>query len=886
MNRVFNRFYRAGFWLILVVIGYGVAWCQEVAIPLSPADENPLAKRNDAFWRGESAKRALRSGLYQLADRYAEESWQATPRENIERKLELRLVQVDAALGLGESERAEALLDETPWNAAFEERRRLRRVALALAEDALTEVSRLADGFDAIELDSGERAWLELANGWLQLQTGDPDGANEAFSIAIESAAAQSPAQAAHIAYLAFRYRVEADDDSVSIEGLRQAYENSRGLEAGYRYAQLLAVALFDEGRNGEALEIVNEALGELPEEYSNLRDEYWLLQLLLSGADSDLGQSAAGQLLLEGSELPLQRIALQHLISNSLEEEGRLGDALADTLYSVIERAPPHALAAEALYYRGVRNFRLDEDEAVEDDAYRLLDSFPDSPYRRGMMTLLASSSWKNARFRTAASLLTQVRSQYVDEVDETTLSILVADCYYRAGLESEDAEDFANAAEAYEVALGATPNRTQASQVFFQLVMSRLKAGEMEVAQAILDDSERVEKSEERIVWQAEWMLIKEMRRRGESNEAYERIGEYLNSEDMRIGLQLRMLWLGSKLAYESGLYGDTRVWVERLNEVLAQATNSDPNFVSRIRSDGMLTLAESLLELGEEEEAEGVQLLKRLRDEFPESESAQRSYIVEARYLSDRDLVVEAGQLLTYLFDNYQESKYAPLALYETALIAERRGQGEYLTQANELLDRIASEYPDSDLVYYARLKQGDLLRKLNKFGTAEVIYELLENDYRERPDRYLAQISLADTLIAQASEDPSKFEAGLSRLELLMDLQEVPEELRVEAGYKLGNAWENQGERLKAKSAYWNLYDLFVVEQSRLRGMSEKARYWLSRSIFKLAEIFEDERELDQAIELYVKIESLGLQGGAVARARIEQMKNRSPIAVSP
>jgi TolA-binding protein len=304
-------------------------------------------------------------------------------------------------------------------------------------------------------------------------------------------------------------------------------------------------------------------------------------------------------------------------------------------------------------------------------------------------------------------------------------------------------------------------------------------------------------------------------------------------------------------------------------------------DPEFVNQVESDALLTLAESLLKSDQIEE--GLAILARVRNEFGGSESAERSYLVEARHLADQDLVVESSQLLNVLVADNPQSKFAPLALYEIALNAEKRGQGEYLNQALELLDRITRDYPDSDLVYYARLKQGNLARRLNKFETAEVVYESLENTYRDRPDRYWAQISLADTLIARASEDPSKFEAGIARLELLMDLPNVPIELRVEAGYKIGTAWETQGEKSKAKAAYWDLYDLFVLKEEGIQSLGKKGRYWLSRSMFELAEISENESNLDIAVEFYEKIELLGLVGSELARARIEQLRGRSPVA---
>ena len=49
-------------------------------------------------------------------------------------------------------------------------------------------------------------------------------------------------------------------------------------------------------------------------------------------------------------------------------------------------------------------------------------------------------------------------------------------------------------------------------------------------------------------------------------------------------------------------------------------------------------------------------------------------------------------------------------------EAALQAERRGQDANFAEANRLIEDLVKKYPSSDLVFYARLKQGDLLRKL--------------------------------------------------------------------------------------------------------------------------------------------------------------------------
>ena len=89
---------------------------------------------------------------------------------------------------------------------------------------------------------------------------------------------------------------------------------------------------------------------------------------------------------------------------------------------------------------------------------------------------------------------------------------------------------------------------------------------------------------------------MLIKRMRQQGESMGAYERINSFVGLEGLNLSLQMRMLWLGSKLSFESGLYGETQVWVDRLIPVLEEIGSTE--LIEQVESDARLTLAESLL------------------------------------------------------------------------------------------------------------------------------------------------------------------------------------------------------------------------------------------------------------------------------------------------
>jgi len=345
-----------------------------------------------------------------------------------------------------------------------------------------------------------------------------------------------------------------------------------------------------------------------------------------------------------------------------------------------------------------------------------------------------------------------------------------------------------------------------------------------------------------------------------------AYERAQLSVGQGNLDTNLQARFLWLLAKLSIESGQ-------PDGLDSLLTQAPEGsfDEAFVSEVRSSSRLALADALQKLGQPDEA--IKIWEGLRLEFPGQDAALLSYLNQARYLSSQNSTVEAQNLLVSLADEYRDSRYAPVALYEAAINAERRGQDAFLTQALQLLERIAQDYSDSEVVYYARLKQADLSRKLNLFGAAQQIYELLENTYRDHDDRHLAQLNLATTLRAQAAEDPSKFDAAINRFELLVDLPNVPSHVRVEAGYQLGVAWEGLNEVVKAKRVYFSLQEMILREDPQLELLKAEGRYWLSRTLFKLAELLEKDGDIEKANTFYQKIIDLGLIGMETAKARM-------------
>ncbi|MBK1876725.1 tetratricopeptide repeat protein [Pelagicoccus mobilis] len=869
--------------ILLCVCGWSLeAQEEQPAIPLTEVvDAVELRDVGDAYLLAGQARRALEAGIYDLSYSLGVDAAALTDSDGVD--FDNALVIVDSLLAMTEWVEARSRLGElASLDGAPLARLDLREAMVEYAEGDVDAVDERLLGLSIGALGGDDLAWFWFLRGWTVLRLGDRDGAAASFESARSAAGDASPALAAQINYLIFRSLLESNTANAStIPQLQNALLENAGREVRFVYAQQLAALLFDAGNADAAIGLIGRSLAELPDGMGRVRAQFQLLASMAGGLGRVEGRQALAE-LLEANQYPdLMSIALQQAFRRA-----RAGDEAAELvvwtqLDGMIEGEPEHLLLDQALYYRSVFKFLEGDFVGAEEDASELQRRFPNSSYRRGMLALQASSAWNRKRYRTAASRLQTMRSEFADLERDYRLSALIADCYLRAGLQSNTREDFANAAEGYATAISNVSDESQGAPLYFQMVDARLQAGQLDLALEAIDDSDLQSLAGAEMVWRTQWLVLKELRRVGRADEAYDRAQEAVLGESEDPLLKLRLLWLTARLSVVSGDSEYTYDWVREIEDFVQRESlsDADPDLLNKVLASSLLSLSESHFALEEPEEA--VALLERLREEYPGYESALLSYISHARYLSRENRTVEAQQLLVSLADEYSDHRLAPSALLEAALNAVRRGQDTYLDEATKLLQRIATDYPDSEIVFQARLMQADLLRRLNKFGSAEQIYYLLENEYADRPDRFLAQMSMADTLLAQANEDESKFDGAVSRLELLMDLPEttlgplVNElDLQVEAGYKLAQAWRSRGESMRAKRLFWQLYDRMFSEELRIRELGPKGRYWISRCLFGLAEISKEEGKVDQANLFYEKVIEHRLNGVELARRRLE------------
>lgn len=769
----------------------------------------------------------------------------------------------------------------------------LKKLTVATAELA-------AMKFD--ELPEADRAWHYFLQALLAEAAGDPGAVARAkdFYQKAEKAATTELARARfEIAYERARLRLPGPVTKPDLDKASANYERFQGQATGYDFARSYAVMLWASGDASAATRFLQlRVLATLPAEERAWADEFrLLLGLIADGKARDgAGRTALVQLLEKGSDPVKQRMALQ-LLSNDSQAEPARGPFRA-VLEKLIAATPPHPILESLRLFRAQVALAEKDFMRAETDARELLNNFPGSPLRVHAYGVLTGVAWEQGRFRLAADNANRARAELAASTvgapearaeARARLGVLEAEAWFRAG----DTEDFRNAAIAYAAALRERPAGVAAGALMFQRVLSEIKAGALDKAQPLLDEMARdpafgVEREAR---WQAEWTLARALQADGKPHDAYERVNKLLttapaNAAALPAELRARMAWLQARLSLDEKQPEVTLSLVKQLAELPG---GLDDALKTEIASTGALLAAEANFMLGREavapqtkreREAAALETLKKLRAEHGKSEAAIASYLVEAAYYAspEQGRIVDAQKLLTKLADDFPESNYAPYALYQAALQVEQLGQDESYREANRLLVDLVKKYPQSDLVFAAQLKEGDLLRNLKQFQPAQQIYQDLVTKFSRRNDVVLAQLALAECLNAQSAGNPAHLMSAQALFEQLRDRVDAPVDVRVEAGYNLGEVHIRRGNPDKALEVWWtDVVTPFLLGEpataAKVLREESKGRYWMARTLLRVGEVYEKQEKLENAKQAWRLILQTKLPGESLAKERL-------------
>lgn len=779
----------------------------------------------------------------------------------------ITLALVTALLDSGDLTAAEAELKSYggPSDSAYRLRAGLLAAHARRRDAARNELKEV----NADHLTAAERGWWLF----LQAQIADLDNdisrANSLYDQAIQAAVSEQQRARFTLGQAQAQLRV-APPDEARLAGMRNNVEQLQGTRQGYVYVRTYATALHALNRDAEAKAALQRALSVLPASERETADQFRLMLGLIAGESTPEGRRALAQLVHGAVKPETQRTALYLLARGSRTPADR--EELRRMLSELIAAPTLHPIIEDLRLVRAQLALQDRQYNAAEEDARLLLEFFPGSPLKPAALGVRLSVAWDLRLYRAAADLASQLRALVPEGREKSELGVLVAEAYFRAG-------DYKNAADAYEAMLRdvhAAPQVVPTGVLIFQRVLSDIRAERLEAAAVLLDEMAGNPNFDVENRWQAEWNLIREMQARGQNAPAQARVEKLLAGGTANVPgeLRVRLLWLRAKLSYDNGAPQAAATQVDELIAAVA-AAQLEATLKNEVTSTALLLKAQALLDLGRD--TEGAALLDKLRADFRDSKAALYSYIVQASRQARRGELARAQKTLVDMVDANKTSEFAPFALYEAGLYAEQQGLDRNLRESHQLMERLANDYKNSELVFYARLKQGDLLRKLNDFGSARLVYEDLINNRGQHPDVLLAQLALADSLFAQGANNVTNYESAAALYERLRDLPTASADLRVEAGYKWGFALSRRARVPEAQVVLWGVVDAFLLDAAQAAKLGANGRWWMAKTLLELGQLLEDAGKLDEAQRAYQLILDNKLGGAAQAAAKLARFR---------
>ena len=671
------------------------------------------------------------------------------------------------------------------------------------------------------------------------------------------------------------RYRneiLETGGSEVLAANLKRQMEEFRGRPAGQEFAVQYVMVLNSLGNKASALEELKRQLVFVGNEKGIWRDRLLLLYGVLSSPEDDTGRAVLESLVETGTNHEWMGMGLR-LLTSRFEVNEKITFFLDNIL-----KLPKHKLTESILVTRLKLALELNQNVVAERCALRIMEEFPGSPQKPDAIRALAAAAWRGnpPKYRLTADFLRRLIKFEEKPEERNRLSLQVADCHFLAG-------DYDSAAALYlEVHSSASP--LISGRALSQAINSFLATDDIKKSIDLLDEFSKAEDSDE-LLWKAEWNLLVHLRERNHLKIAYERTLLLLNNKKKPVpkDLRVRLLWLDSSLALRMDNPKEALMKADRVINFLTGEEGFSVDLDNKLRAQVLLTRGRAFLRSSQENQAS--ETFTKLHITYPNSDESAFAYLVEAYHHASENRLDEAQRNLLRLADRFKKSRYAPRALYEAALHLERRGMDENLKEGVDLLERLIQEYPDNELVFYARLRQANLLRRRNEFGSALELCELLLGNklYRDHPEKNSASMLRVDCMLALARNDRQKLLDVAEAYGELKSAQKHIPEIHAEAAYKEGLVFRRMENVARAKVIYFrDIIKFFLSDINRFSDGKSSGKYWVSRSLLDLGEILETEGDSNGARSVYRMLLVHGLPGRNLARARVSPsvLKNSS------
>lgn len=701
-------------------------------------------------------------------------------------------------------------------------------------------------------LASRDRPWYYLAAGLLADSAGNKDEAAQYFQQA--KIASTTDAQRNHIEATIAREQVifgQADSDLAST--LKQKIAHCRDRKTAAEFVKQYAIVLNKLGQRKEAIKVIDKELKTA--KGNDTVDQLLFVKGLLAGPTDAVGQQAFKEMILRKKNPELSALAVQ-LLAQAATTDKTISD---NTLTALIDNLGNNPLVSPLLIARARAEILGKRFDLAERDVKKVLDDIPNSTSRNQALWLAAYLAWRAEppRYRMAANYLELLQTLHLPTEEKFQANWMRIGCYYCAG-DYELAGTLCNT-----LMRDATDHLRQQSEMLTLSAMCAIKMAQFDAAEKIIHAAHEAWQIDDRCA--VEYALAYARKQAHAPTQAIQRLSELLkrNLPDvwrMRVTILLAQMQIEGKHATAAQTL---------LNQIPTLDANDKDN--EALIALVYLLQSEAHFMTGKNEDA--LEKIKLLRQHYPQTEAAVRSYFDEAHYYASVNRHVDAQQCLTLLADTYPHHEAAPIALYEASVHSDACGS-DRITQSIALLERLIQQYPNSAMIGTVKLRQAALLRKLCYFSAAEQIYTSILTSSAADTTKHLASLGRAQTILAQADEGAKKRHAqAVLDLEKLTRLQNVDEDVRAQSLFLMGYATKNDS--AKAQQIFWDIVNRYILNpQAKPTGAA--INYWAARAAFELGDLLLSAKNVIEAQRAYELIVDANLPGKALAVSKINAL----------
>ena len=262
------------------------------------------------------------------------------------------------------------------------------------------------------------------------------------------------------------------------------------------------------------------------------------------------------------------------------------------------------------------------------------------------------------------------------------------------------------------------------------------------------------------------------------------------------------------------------------------------------------------------------------ERFLEDYPLLPMAADVFIWVGDYYANEGQLKKSEKYFLQLVTTQAHSRHAPMALYEAAKSAYRRGDNE---KAALLLEQLQRDYPEMPkrIAAQAHMLAGDIAAKRGRFEQAIPAFRKVQEALPGTPLALAARGRQGEMHYSAGVDDPDSLQSALEVFSSLLEEPGLPAELRQKALYRRAKTFEKLGRGEAAIKDYLDIvyqYDL-DVKADRIKDW-----YYFVRAGYDAGNLLVGEERFREAARTYERLARAGIPTGKDAAQRAREIRD--------